>query len=162
MTLNRDSKCWFIFPKFCQHKFQCMLTCLGSLGSMTAKTELLSTAQGTKVSINNDRNLLLSLHFGSAIAKMSNTAQITPITKVVFTRVRNPQMLIAAASNGNLKKKGILLLKLHHSAHLSQIKKISISTFKQYIFEIHTFCLVSEDPRSRIISYHISPLKCHR
>jgi hypothetical protein len=38
---------------------------------------------------------------------------------------------------------------------LSQIKKISISTFKQYIFEIQTFCLVLGDPRSQIVSYHI-------
>jgi hypothetical protein len=29
--------------------------------------------------------------------------------------------------------------------HLSQILKISISTFKRYFFEIHTFCLVLED-----------------
>jgi hypothetical protein len=33
-------------------------------------------------------------------------------------------------------------------ARLSQNLKISISTFKQYIFEICTFCLIWEDPRS--------------
>jgi hypothetical protein len=46
-------------------------------------------------------------------------------------------------------------------AHLSQILKSSILTLKQYIFEIHTFCLISEDLRSQIISYCIFSLKCH-
>jgi hypothetical protein len=50
-------------------------------------------------------------------------------------------------------------LEKHHSnivqAHISQILKILISTFKGNIFEIHTFCLISEDPRSQIMSYGI-------
>ncbi len=44
-------------------------------------------------------------------------------------------------------------------ACLSQILKILISTFKWYIFEIHTFCLILEDRRSQIISYCIFSFK---
>ena len=37
---------------------------------------------------------------------------------------------------------------------ISQILKILILTFKLYIFEIHTFCHILEDPRSQIVSHH--------
>jgi hypothetical protein len=46
-------------------------------------------------------------------------------------------------------------------ARLGQIFKISISTFKLNIFKTHSFCLVSEDPRSQIILYRIFLLKCN-
>ncbi len=58
----------------------------------------------------------------------------------------------------------VKLEKYHFSivqARLSQILKISISTFKWYIFKIHCFCIESVIPRSRIVSYHIFLSKCH-
>ncbi len=59
----------------------------------------------------------------------------------------------------------IIKLWKHHLALfkliLSQILKISISTFKGYIFKIHSFCIELAILRSQIISYHFFSFMCH-